>query len=147
MSIIVLHLILRTVAKAAKRFVIVGIGGNTLLLPRTGNQTIKRGGKTPVSRSQCPYEPVPRAIVVYPAPLCPPLVVIPTRRILIPRCRFGILHTCLSYILLTCHSPQAPGVGIRGRGLLLIGLEYSTERKCSQPLLNADKDIDTAQGN
>ena len=93
MSIIVLHLILRTVAKAAKQFVIVGIGGNALLLPRTGNQTIKRGGKTPVSQSQCPYEPVPRAIVVYPAPLCPPLVVIPTRRILIPRCRFGILHT------------------------------------------------------
>ena len=50
--------------------------------------------------------------------------------------------------------PLVSGSGIRGVGLLLVepayentGPEYSTERKCSRPLLNADKDIETAPGN
>ena len=105
---------------------------------------------------------------MYPASLSPPLVDIPPRRsrILIPRCRFGILHTCIYCTLdgssrsINMHSlaiplrPLVSGSGIRWVGLLLVepayentGPEYSTERKCSRPLLNADKDIETAPGN
>ena len=137
-----------------------------------GSGTIKRGGKkVPLSPSQAAEggeEPVPRAIVVYPASLSPPLVDIPPRRsrILIPRCRFGILHTCIYCTLDTSsrntnmHSiaiplrPRCRVLGSGGVGLLLVepayentGPEYSTERKCSRPLLNADKDIETAPGN
>ena len=50
--------------------------------------------------------------------------------------------------------PLVSGSGVRGVGLLLVepayentGPEYSTERKCSRPLLNADKDIETTLGN
>ena len=133
----------------------------------TGQLTEGRGGK---KRRLWASEPVPRAIVVYPLPLYAlplPLVDIPPRRsrILIQRCRSGILHTVfILYIWsqrhkykysTTCHSPQAPGVGFRdpGVGGAFVsrtslwehwGLEYSTERKCSRPLLNLDKDIDTA---
>ena len=88
-----------------------------------GPGQLSKGGKSA-------SEPVPRAIVVYPASLSPPLVDIPPRRsrILIPRCRFGILHTCIYCTLdgssrninmhpLAIHlRPLVSGFGIQGWG-------------------------------
>ena len=95
--------------------------------------TIKPGDGRGGWGGKSPSEQNPRAIVVYPARLCSPLVdILPRRgRFLIPRCRFGIIYTFCSferamydYSLLAI--PPGPGPWCRDQwvGHLWVGAAY-----------------------